>query len=550
MSMSPRNPHPIPAQTAHIARAAFPRASLAIRVRDELGEFFHDADFADLYPRRGQPAWPPGRLALVAVLQFVEGLTDRQTAEAVRARIDWKYALGLELTDPGFDHSVLSEFRDRLIDAGAQHRVLDSVLAAARDHGLLTGGRRMRTDSTHVLSAARDLNWLELVGETLRRALNAVASQEPDWLATHAPTEWFTHYATRVEDSRFPKSPAKRAEVGQRIGDDGTHLLNAVDTAQAPPGLRDLPEVECLRRVWEQHFHQVEGQVRRRAPKERPPSAERLVTPYDPEARTGAKRDLLWSGYKVHLTETCEADAPHLITNVTTTDASVSDDRMAAVVHAGLAERGLLPAEHWVDSGYANAAALATARRDHGVELHGPLKSVTNAQTRGDAAYSQDAFVIDWDAQSVRCPHGRTSTGWGQGRSQAGLAVIRVRFSPADCRTCPALRDCVSSPKAQRRELTLRPRADHEVLHEARVLQSTGEWKERYKVRAGVEGAVSQGVQAHGLRRSRYRGLAKTGLQHQITGAAMNLVRIDAHLRGMPRARTRTSPVAALRPAG
>ncbi|WP_432097684.1 transposase, partial [Streptomyces sp. bgisy100] len=191
MSLQPQEPGEIPVETVRVARAAFPKGSLAIRIRDELGSLFTDEQFADLFPVRGKPAWSPGRLTLVSVLQFVEGLTDRQAAEAVRARIDFKYALGLELADPGFDFSVLSEFRDRLVEADAGRRVLDGILAAAREKGLLKTAGRARTDSTHVLSAARQLCWLEMVAETLRSALNALAEQAPDWLAGIAEPDWF-----------------------------------------------------------------------------------------------------------------------------------------------------------------------------------------------------------------------------------------------------------------------------------------------------------------------------------------------------------------------
>ncbi|PNE39665.1 transposase [Streptomyces noursei] len=547
--MQPQGSGEVPVETVRVARAAFPKGSLAIRVRDELGVLFADEQFADLFPARGKPAWSPGRLAMVLVLQFVEGLTDRQAAEAVRARIDWKFVLGLELTDPGFDFSVLSEFRDRLVGGDAGRCVLDAILVAAQKRGLVAAGGKARTDSTHVLSSARELNWLELVGETLRAALNAVARAEPDWLSAHALPDWFTHYATRIEDSRFPAARIKRVEVGRRIGADGMRLLGMIWTDDAPTALRVLPQVEVLRQVWVQQFHLVEGEVERRAPKDRPPGAKRLVTPHDIEARGSVKRDLVWDGYKVHLTETCEADTVHLVTNVTTTLAMVSDDRMAAVVHTGLARRGLLPDEHWVDTGYANSSSLAAARTDHKVALHGPLRPVTVAQARGEGTYGQDAFIIDWDHQHVTCPNGITSTQWHHRCSEEQLPVIRVRFSPADCRTCPRLRDCVSSPKAQRREITLRPRHEYEALHQARKLQATDEWKDRYKIRAGVEGTISQGVQACGLRRSRYRGLGKTSLQHQLTGAAINLIRINAWLTDRPRSHTRTSPLAALRPA-
>ncbi|MGW0477246.1 transposase [Streptomyces coeruleorubidus] len=160
MSLHVRKIDGVPEETARVARAAFPRGSLGMRIRDELGELFLDADFAGLYPSRGKPAWSPGRLALVSVMQFAEGLSDRQAADAVRGRLDWKYLLGLELADPGFDHSVLTEFRDRLIAGDAGIEILDRVLESAAEHGLLKAGGRARTDSTIVLSAARQINGL------------------------------------------------------------------------------------------------------------------------------------------------------------------------------------------------------------------------------------------------------------------------------------------------------------------------------------------------------------------------------------------------------
>lgn len=550
MSLRPKEPGQVPEETARVAEAAFPTGSLAIRIRDELGTLFTDEQFADLFPSRGKPAWSPGRLALVLVLQFVEGLTDRQVAEAVRARIDFKYALGLELADPGFDFSVLSEFRDRLVGVDAGRRILDGILAAAREEGLLARGGKARTDSTHVLSAARELGWMESVSETLRAALNTLAQVAPEWLSQIADPDWFRHYSTRTEETRFPKARSKRDEIGRRIGADGIRLLRAVTSPDTPHYLRALPQVEVLRQVWVQQFHLVEGEVEHRNPKDRPPGTKRLVTPYDPETRAGSKRDLDWNGYKVHLTETCGPDVLHLITNVVTTAAAVNDDRMATVVHAGLAERDLLPEEHWVDTGYANSPAMVAARRDYDVELHGPLQAVNSVQrSRGDGAYGQDAFTIDWDKQRVTCPNGRTSKAWAVHSSQRRMPVVRVEFSTLDCRSCTHRVDCLSTPSSRRRTLTLRPREEYEVLQQTRALQQTDDWKERYQIRAGVEGTIAQGVQRCGLRRSRYRGLIKTTLQHQLTGAAINLVRIDAHLTDTPRARTRTSQFAALRPA-
>ncbi|WP_327357949.1 transposase [Streptomyces sp. NBC_01304] len=174
-----------------------------MRVRDELGDLFADEEFAGLFPMRGQPAWSPARLALVSVLQFVEGLPDRRAAEAVRGRIDWKYALNLELTDPGFDFSVLSEFRARLLAGGQEERLLHAVMDAAAAVGLSQHGAQARTDSTHVLAMLRLLNRRELVGETLRAALNALAAAAPDWLVHRVEAEWFDRCSKRVEEYRL-----------------------------------------------------------------------------------------------------------------------------------------------------------------------------------------------------------------------------------------------------------------------------------------------------------------------------------------------------------
>lgn len=254
-----------------------------------------------------------------------------------------------------------------------------------------------------------------------------------------------------------------------------------------------------------------------------------------------------WDGFKVRLTETCDDDAPRILTDVTTTPATVSDDHMMKTVHARLAERDALPGEHWVDGGYVNAAALTAARREHGVDLNGPAQTNTASQAAG--TYGPDAFTIDFDQRQATCPNGVTSGGWKHGKSQQGLPVIRIGCRKSDCQPCPALRECISSPTGVRRELTVRHRDDHQAVRQARARQQTDEWKERYKIRAGIEGTVSQAVHAHGLRRSRYRGLARTSLQHQLTGAAIKLTRIDAWLTNTPRARTRSSHLEALRPA-
>src|SRR3954465_14543847 len=155
ISLQPQEIAPIPKETQRVARAAFPKGNIYLRMRDQIGTIFNDPMFTPLFPIRGQPAESPWRLALITVMQFVEGLSDRQAADAVRSRIDWKYALSLELTDEGFDFSVLSEFRARLLEHGAGERLLDVMLEQFQQAGLLGSGGQQRTDSTYVLASVR-----------------------------------------------------------------------------------------------------------------------------------------------------------------------------------------------------------------------------------------------------------------------------------------------------------------------------------------------------------------------------------------------------------
>src|SRR5574341_265367 len=219
---------PVPEDTERVARAAFPKGNVYMTLRDEFGPVYEDKVFAELYAVRGQPAEAPWRLAWVTVMQFAEGLTDRQAAEAVRGRIDWKYALSLELTDPGFHYSVLSEFRDRLAAGGAEQVLLEKLLEACEAKDLLAGKSSQRTDSTHMLAAIRQLNRLELVGETLRRALDDLSQVAPAWLKMHLLPDWGERYSKPFDSYRLPKTPAKREALADVIGRDGHYLLNQI----------------------------------------------------------------------------------------------------------------------------------------------------------------------------------------------------------------------------------------------------------------------------------------------------------------------------------
>jgi transposase len=169
----------VPEETARVAHAVFPRGNVFMQLRDTLGVVYTDEAFADLFPTHGQPALAPWRLALVTVFQFMEGLTDRQEAFAVRDRLAWKYALSLDLCDPGFDHSMLSEFRSRLVAGHAEQRLLDLLLERCREGGWLKARGRQRTDSTHILAKIGSLNRTLCVAQTMVYVLNVLVSGSP-----------------------------------------------------------------------------------------------------------------------------------------------------------------------------------------------------------------------------------------------------------------------------------------------------------------------------------------------------------------------------------
>jgi transposase len=372
----------IPEDTVRVAHAAFPKGNVFMRMHDELGPLYRHPQFATLFSHTGQPAEDPARLALVLVMQFAEGLSDRQAADAVRGRIDWKYALVLELTDPGCDASVLREFRTRLLHGGAEPLLLETLLTLLRERGLLKARGTQRTDSTHVLGAIRTLNRLELVGETMRYALNRLAVVAPAWLRAHMPPAWLERYGSRVENYRFPKADTERQRLAATIGADGFALLQAAYAPDASPDVRTALAVEVLRQVWLQQYYGPEDPPRWRQASDVPPSAQLLHSPDDLEARYSIKRGSAWVGYKAHATETCDDDTPHIITPVEPTPATTPDDHMLETIHAALAEKALLPQDHLVDCGYTDAETFVTSAQDYGVTIVGPVAADPSWQAR------------------------------------------------------------------------------------------------------------------------------------------------------------------------
>jgi IS5 family transposase len=580
-------PEPDPQIAAAVAAMYGARKTerpLAVLIRERLGQWLADEQFAAAFGIRGKPGWSPSRLALVTVLQEAENLTDRLAADAVRARIDRKYLLGLRLDDPGFDHSVLAEFRGRVAGAGLEQVVLDALLARLAASGLVKAGGKQRTDSTHVVAAVAALNRLELAGESVRAALEALAAAHPAWLEQRiCVPDWTRRYGTPMTSWRPPASQARRDELAIAYAKDGYALLAAVYDSAAPGWLRELPAVDVLRRVLLQNYTRTltgnGREVIRRREKEPegdglPPGHARIASPYDLDARWGVKREQFWLGYKLHITETCD-DAPpcscrpaaaagqaargpngharehdkgcahlvfpNLITHVATTDATVTDNQVTGAVHDELAGKNLAPGRHYTDSGYLSAALVVSELARHGIALIGPLLGDTSAQARAGHGYARADFTVDYDTRTVTCPQGKTAANWTP-CAQHGKDAIVATFSASDCGPCPARGLCTTG---KRRQLSLPPRDLAEAQASVRAAENTIPFQADYARRAGVEGTMHQAT-SHGARRARYRGLPKTRLDHMYMACALNLLRLQAYWTGTPLDRQRTSHLARL----
>jgi len=544
MSLKVRPVPPIPDDIATVVRQILPASHALVVLGEQLTDFIADEAFADLYPAEGRPALSPALLALVTVLQYWEFLSDRQATHMVITRLDWKYALHLGLTYAGFDHSVLCEFRQRLIAHDAQRRVFDQLLLALRRAGLLKGKHMQRTDSLAVLAAVRSLSRLELAMETLRLALGELEQQDPAWLKAAVPSSWAETYGTWTQAERLvhSKGEAGRAEAEkllQQAGADGQWLLDKLAASGTPAALAAAEPVGTLRRVWGQQFESVDGRV---TPRQKVDAcgADQILTPHDPDVRYGEHGGSGWEGYVLQWTETAAPDQPRIITDVATTPAGVADCRQLDGIQARLTSHDLLPDIHLGDTGYVTGDTLvaSTAR---GVQLLGPVQRDTSPQAQTPGGLTADRFQVDFEQKRATCPAGQLATTWSESRNAFGAPIVHIRFPVAVCQACPLRPQCMPTSTSTKHGRSLKLKPSHVQVQARRHEQTTPAFKQLYRHRAGIEASLSNAVRRHGARRARYCGTAKTNLQHLFMASAINLKRAAAWLVGR-RPRTERRP--------
>jgi transposase len=538
----------IPQATVELAWKVHRRGTDEMRVRDALGPLFTDADFtsgqfAEMYSRLGQPGLSPALLVMVTILQFRHNLSDQDAAQAVADRISWKYALGLDLDDAGFDPSVLTEFRARLVTDERANALLDLMLDRLKTAGLVRAGGRQRTDSTHVIAGVRRLNRIETVGETLRAALETIAGITAGWIVPLLEAGWDERYGRKVETGRLlSRKNASAQALADQIGADGAKLLAAIDADPVAGWMNALPEVATLRLVWQQQYVTTStGQLRLKTAEELPPAAERVHSPYDTEARYSTKdtgeHPTEWVGSKAHLTESCDPDLPNLVTDVHTTPATEPDVSATTAIQDKLIARGLAPGQHITDGGYPSAVNI-TASAQRGITLVAPVV-VQTGRNAGKGTFTPADFTIDWAAGVATCPAGASSRSMKPDKR----GLVTFAFSRRDCRPCPIRDQCTLAAEHVARRITVHPEPIHQARMAAHAAQDSDQWRKTYNARAGIEGTISEAVRGPNLRYARYRGLTKTHLQNVLSAIAINIGRLGAYFDVKPTAQRRPTRI-------
>jgi transposase len=489
-------------------------------IGDQLFEKWKEEEFADLYSSDGKPGYSPVILAFVSVFQFMERLADRQAANALRMRLDWKYALHLPLEDAGFDFSVLSEFRDRLIAGGAETRVFEKLVEEIRGLGLIKERGKQRSDSIAMLVKVRRLSRIEMVVETLRLAVVALVDVNREWCEEIIPPSWEDKYGERFVRQRYSEQEWQEYEVN--IGNDGMWLLKRLTDGSAPAELQDLPAVQVFSTVWAQQFRETQGQMVYKDLKKYDGHTQ-IQSPFDPEARYSRKRKFEWLGDKVQVTETEDEGYPHIITDMVATNSNQTDYEELPLIQDRLIQRQCKPSEHYVDAGYLSGPNLAHSR-DLEIDLIGPLPEVVTPQDLLPDGITQAQFQLDPERKIATCPQGH------QARNPSLTEhTWSFRFPQNVCAGCPLRPRCCTGRAGR----TVGMNIHYDLVQTARTRQNTEVFKNNYhQHRSGVEGSLSALVRGQGMRLSRYIGHKKRNLQAILTGCAANLKRTAHWLAG------------------
>lgn len=510
---------PVPADTALACRGMIKKKGKRFAVIADLFErMFDGADIESAYPQAGQWGIHPVRVMMLMILQAMEGLSDRQAAEATGVNLGWIYILRLPMDHGGYDDSTLSKARDRLLQIDASKVFLESVLKEAKNLGLLELDKQ-RTDSTAIEACVKALNRTELILESVRNVLEDLASADPSWLTKIQKSTWRNrYYLCRPFNYQLPKKDSARIKLSNDAASDAVYILAKI-TKDKKDKLKNLKSVKILEKVLEQQFSKDDdGGPKQKDESKLPPASERIVSPHEPEARSGHKNGKTTLGFKVHISETCSANAPRLITQVKVETATKNDSLSFPELMKDLCDRGLKPQKVYVDSGYVNVDEFYKIEKDFDIKAISRLANGHTWQSAAGPDFSQSAFKVDWKKRRVVCPAKEVSSKWSERKD--GRTI--VHFDAEDCGPCPFKENCT---KSEARVLTLKPRPIYEMMKKWRKWQETVGFKGEYSVRAGVEGTHSQLI-SRGGRKARVRSITKVAQRWTFCVVAHNVAKL------------------------
>jgi transposase len=469
----------------------------------------------------GRPAEEPSRMLAVLILQFMEGLPDRKAVEACTYDLRWKLALWMEADEPAFHSTSLVKFRNRLLKYNLVEIGFDAVLLAMRKAGYLKAHQAQRLDSTHVIGWVGHMGRLECVRETVRLALEVLA-ELPERDRPETWSIWWERYVQSALDFRVDVETLKQKMT--QVGQDARMIVAWIDTL--PDAVKNMKSVGVLRRVYEENFHEVDGHMEKT--RAQPPGA--VHNPHDPDAQWSTKGTLPgknkeWVGYKTQVAETLPSAEPDVkaptdavITAIVTQSAITSDHGSIKDVEEEWKREDLgKPKELYVDGGYTSGEVLADAAREDR-EVHGPIQSAPQRDER----FSAEDFDVNIGQRVTICPAQHASTNCSRLEDNTGKVSYRFEWNNGLCRSCEHRACCLGVHQPHR---TLLVGQHHQHTQARRREMKTDAFKLLMHRRNGVEGTISELKRGYGLRRCRYRGLIKTGLQNYLIGAACNIKR-------------------------
>lgn len=481
---------------------------------------FSDEEFEECYSENGRPAISPSFLACVTLLQFREHMSDTEAAQAVIRRLDWKIALHLPVgQSTSFDPSTLVYFRRRLKENGKMRLIFDKTIEIAKSLKLIKKRANQRVDATHVVSHVNRIATTDLLFRAVKCLAEEVEKKAPEFYEAELPEYLRERYENRF--SSFGMSKEKRADRMAEIVEDG-RLLASIIREDLPERIEEFEQLPIMETIFEENVVVTEKSVDDKVVLEveeitRPKQT--VFDPRDTSIQLGRKGKASWVGSKCHIVETAEAGKTNYITNMIYQTAHHHDRSVHETIRKENERLDLHPRKLFADTNYVSGEAIKIAR-ENGTELMGYMQGVGSKREK---EFLPDAFKIDMQNLTAVCPAGHRN----RSARIDGLRGDRTfTFDPQTCQSCGFFDRCVRSTSKKTKSRKLLVHEHYEYVRERRKQQKRSGFKKQMRVRAQVEGTISEAIRFHGLRFARYRGELGHELQFYLTGAAINMKRI------------------------